>query len=74
LRLDLELSIRAKGMLLAREAGLEVPVDDDLRARLVERRYLERAIGRTGLLALHPLHVTSGRDDWHQYLLRYAGK
>jgi protease PrsW len=73
LQLDLELSIRAKGMLLAREAGLEVPVDDDLRARLVERRYLQRAIGRTGLLALHPLQVTSGRDDWHQYLLRHAG-
>jgi protease PrsW len=74
LRLELELSIRAKGMLLAREAGLEVPVDDDLRARLVERRYLQRTIGRTGLLALRPLHVTSGRDDWHRYLLRHAGK
>ena len=40
LQLDLELSIRAKGMLMAREAGLEVPVDDALRARLAERAYL----------------------------------
>ena len=28
LQLELELAIRAKGMLMAREAGLEVPVDD----------------------------------------------
>ena len=70
LQLDLELSIRVKGMLLAREAGLEVPVDDDLRARLKERAYLERAIGRTGLIALRPLQVTSDRDRWHRHLLR----
>ena len=69
LQLDLELAIRAKGMLMAREAGLEVPVDDALRARLAERAYLERAIGRTGLAALRPLQVTSDRDHWHQYLL-----
>ncbi len=70
LQLDLELAIRAKGMLMAREAGLDVPVDDALRARLAERAYLERAIGRTGLAALRPLQVTSDRDHWHQYLLQ----
>ena len=70
LQLDLELSIRAKGMLMAREAGLEVPIDDDVRAKLAERAYLHRAIGATGLLALRPLQVTSDRDDWHRYLLR----
>ena len=32
LRLELELSVQAKAMLMAREAGLEVPVDDDLPA------------------------------------------
>jgi hypothetical protein len=37
LQLDLELSIRAKGMLLAREQGLEIPMDDSIRARLDER-------------------------------------
>jgi RsiW-degrading membrane proteinase PrsW (M82 family) len=72
LQLDLELSIRVKGMLLAREAGLEVPIDDGLRARLSERAYLERAIGRTGLIALRPLQVTSDRDRWHRHLLRQA--
>lgn len=74
LQLELELAIRAKGMLMAREAGLEVPIDDQLRANLAERAYLHRAIGPTGLLALRPLQVTGDRDEWHQYLLRHAGK
>jgi len=74
LQLELELAIRAKGMLMAREAGLEVPVDDELRASLAERAYLHRAIGPTGLLALRPLQVTGDRDEWHQYLLRHAGR
>jgi RsiW-degrading membrane proteinase PrsW (M82 family) len=73
LQLDLELSIRARGMLMAREAGLDMPADDTLRAQLDERAYLEKSIGRTGLLALRPLQVTSDRDDWHQFLLRQSG-
>ena len=72
LQLDLELAIRVKGLLMAREAGLEVPVDDALRARLEERTYLEKAIGRTALIALRPLQVTGDRDQWHRYLLRQA--
>jgi RsiW-degrading membrane proteinase PrsW (M82 family) len=72
LQLDLELAIRAKGMLLAREAGLNVPVDDALRARLAERGFLEKSIGPTGLLALRPLQVTSDFDHWHRHLLREA--
>jgi RsiW-degrading membrane proteinase PrsW (M82 family) len=74
LQLELELGIRAKGMLMAREAGFEVPIDDGIRASLAERAYLHRAIGPTGLLALRPLQVTGDRDEWHRYLLRHAGK
>jgi len=74
LQLDLELAIRAKGMLMARQAGLELPMDPALKGRLEERVYLQRAIGKTGMLALHPLQMTNERDDWHQYLLKYAGK
>ncbi len=73
LRLELELGIRAKGMLMAREAGFELPIDDEIRASLAERAYLHRAIGPTGLMALRPLQVTSDRDEWHRYLLRHAG-
>ena len=69
LRLELELSVEAKAMLMAREAGLEVPVTGDLDASLQELAYLQATIGRTGLLALKPLQVVSGRDHWHQYLL-----
>jgi RsiW-degrading membrane proteinase PrsW (M82 family) len=70
LQLDLELAIRAKGMLMAREAGLEMPVDPALKDRLAERAYLRKTIGKTGLLALHPLQMTNERDDWHEYLLK----
>ena len=70
MRLELELGIRAKGLLMAREAGLDVPIDDELLAGLAEVRYLEKAIGPTGLLALTPLQVSSDRDAWHKFLLR----
>jgi RsiW-degrading membrane proteinase PrsW (M82 family) len=70
LRVELELSVRAKAMLLARQAGLRVPVDDDLYASLAELEYVRSSIGTTGLLALKPLQVTSHRDEWHRYLLK----
>jgi RsiW-degrading membrane proteinase PrsW (M82 family) len=73
-RLQAELAIRAKGLLLAREAGLEAPVGDDVRARLAELRYLEGSIGRTGLLAVKPLLRQGTRDLWQLYLLEESGK
>jgi hypothetical protein len=74
LRLDLELAAHAKGLLIARNAGLVLPADDDLRGALAERARLEEHIGRTGLLALAPLQVTSSRDHWHRHLLTQAGR
>jgi RsiW-degrading membrane proteinase PrsW (M82 family) len=74
LRVELELAIRAKGMLMAREAGLEAPAGPELTAKLEELRYLHHSIGPTGLLALAPLRVASERDDWHTYLLEAAGE
>lgn len=72
LRLELELGVQAKARIMARNAGLEVPVDDDLHESLDEREFLRKSIGPTGLLALKPLQVTSYRDDWHRYLLKQA--
>ena len=69
LRIELELAVQAKAWLIAHQAGLDLPVDEDLRASLAERDYLRRSIGRTGLLALEPLRVTSHRDYWHRHLL-----
>jgi protease PrsW len=72
LRIELELAVQAKAWLIAHEAGLDLPVDDDVHAALAERAYLQRSIGRTGLMALEPLRVTSHRDYWHQHLLKQA--
>jgi protease PrsW len=73
LRLELELSIHAKAFLLAREAGVDVPADEDLGASLAERDYLKQSIGKMGLLALKPLQVTGHRDRWHRHLLQQRG-
>jgi RsiW-degrading membrane proteinase PrsW (M82 family) len=69
LRLELELSVHARAMIMAREAGLDLAGDEDLDASLQERDYLQRSIGKVGLLALRPLQVTSDRDRWHRQLL-----
>ncbi len=69
LRIHLELSLRAKGILIARAAGVEVPLDDEVRANFEEMRYLERAIGKTGRMAILPLRRTSGRDLWQLHVL-----
>jgi RsiW-degrading membrane proteinase PrsW (M82 family) len=73
LRLELELAVQAKARLIAQEAGLEIPVDQDLHDSLAEWEYLRRSIGPAGLLALEPLRLTSHRDDWHRHVLSQAG-
>ena len=69
LRLELELSVQAKAMLVAREAGLTIPPTEDLRISLRELEFLQSSIGRVGLLALKPLQVTTGRDRWLRHLM-----
>jgi protease PrsW len=70
LRLHTELALRAKGMLLMRDNGFDVPVDDATREKFAELRYLERSVGRTGLLALYPVMRASRRERWQLSLLR----
>jgi RsiW-degrading membrane proteinase PrsW (M82 family) len=69
LRVHLELAIRAKGILLMREAGFQVPADPEICERLTELRFLEKSIGKTGRLALSPILRTSSRDLWQLCLL-----
>jgi len=69
LRLRLELSIRAKGILLARQSGFEVPADPDMEGRFAELKFLEHSIGRTGLLAMSPLFHFSDRDLWQYHMI-----
>jgi len=69
LRLYTELALRAKGVLMMRENGLDVPVGDRTREKFTEMEYLENSIGKTGLLALRPfLHMTR-KDLWQLYVL-----
>ncbi len=72
LQIHLELSIRAKGRLLAREAGPPAAVGRDVRANLDELHCLEKAIGPTGLLAMKPIQRQSSRDLWEIHVLAEA--
>ena len=69
LRIHLELSLRAKGVLIARAAGVDIPVDEQVRENFREMRYLERSIGKTGRMAILPFMRTSSRDLWQLYML-----
>ncbi len=69
LRLYTELALRAKGLLLMRESGFEAPAGERTQEKFAELEYLERSIGKTGLLALRPfLHLTR-KDLWQLYVL-----
>lgn len=69
LRLYTELALRAKGLLMMRENGLYTPIGERTRAKFTEMEYLEKSIGKTGLLALRPfLHMTR-KDLWQLYVL-----
>lgn len=69
LRLHAELSIRAKGVLMMREAGFDPEPDPTLKDTFAELRYLEKSIGRTGRLAMGPFLHTTTRDLWQRNLL-----
>jgi len=70
LHLTLEISARAKGNLMLREAGIEVPDDPVLEGHFKELKYLEKSIGPTGMLAVRPLLAQTPRDLWEMHQLR----
>ncbi len=69
LRIYTELAIRAKGMLMMRENGLEVPTGERTRAKFEELRYLEKSIGKTGCLAMKPFLQMERKDLWQMNVL-----
>ncbi|MGB6033631.1 MAG: PrsW family glutamic-type intramembrane protease [Bacteroidota bacterium] len=69
LRVHLELTIQAKGVLLMRDAGFEVQTDPELKEKFEELRYLDKSIGKTGILALRPFLHSSTHDLWQLYIL-----
>jgi len=46
-----------------------MPTDDATRAKFTELRYLEKSIGPTGRLAVHPLLHMSHKDLWQLNML-----
>jgi RsiW-degrading membrane proteinase PrsW (M82 family) len=73
LRLHLELSIRAKGMLLMREAGFEVQREPQVEASFRELKFLEKSIGKTGMLAIKPVLNYGERDLWQLHMVGQQG-
>jgi RsiW-degrading membrane proteinase PrsW (M82 family) len=69
LRIHLELAAQAKGILLMRDAGFNIPEDREIRERLTELKFLEKSIGPTGRLAIAPILHSSSRDLWQLYVV-----
>jgi RsiW-degrading membrane proteinase PrsW (M82 family) len=69
LRLHLELSIRAKGILLMREHGFKPAGEPDIREKFAELEYLGKSIGKTGMLAIKPFLHTTTRDLWQLHVI-----
>ncbi len=70
LRIYLELSIKAKGILIMKENGLAIPMDQDMKDQLDELEYLKKNIGKTGLFAIQPLLKLSNTDLWQLNMLQ----
>jgi len=70
LRLRTELSIRAKGELMMREAGFKSRIEPEVGEKLQEMDYLEASLGATGRLALQPFLRSGGRSAWELRILR----
>ena len=70
IRLQLELSIKAKGILMMQKAGFSPPRDPETASRFQELSFLEGSIGRTGRRALAPIFSMSHRELWQLHMLR----
>jgi protease PrsW len=69
LQIHLELAVRAKGILMMREAGFKSQFDPEIKQKFDELKYLEKSIGKTGKLALSPILHSTTQDLWQLYLL-----
>ncbi len=69
LRIYTELAIRAKGILLMREHGIEAPPGQGTHEKFQELKYLEKSIGKTGCLAMRPFLQMERKDLWQMNVL-----
>jgi len=69
LRIYLELSIRAKGILLMQQNGFKITLDQDVKEKLDEFKFLETSIGKTGKRALSVIFRADPKELWQIFLL-----
>jgi len=69
LRLYTELALRAKGLLMAREHGLDAPAGERTKEKFEELAFLEKSIGKTGVLAMRPFLQMTRKDLWQLYMI-----
>jgi len=74
LRIYLELSVRAKGVLIMQETGYKIPIDPEVQEQFKELKFLEKSIGKTGKRALHPIMNLSNRDLWQLHMINKIHK
>ncbi|MEI6576997.1 MAG: PrsW family glutamic-type intramembrane protease [Bacteroidota bacterium] len=67
--LYLELSMKAKSLLMLKEVGLSVPQDPGISSKLLELNALRKAIGLAGYLAISPVLKMTPKDLWKLSLL-----
>lgn len=70
LRVFLELSIRSKGVLMMKDAGFEIEIEDEISQKFKELEYLEKEIGYSAVLTLNPLLNLSKKELWQIYFLK----
>lgn len=70
LRIYTELSLRAKGLLMMREHGMEPEYDPALTPLFDELRYLRESIGQIGVLALQPFLNYDRKQLWQLLVLK----
>lgn len=68
-QLNLELSIRAKAILMMRESEIPVVFTDDDHDRVREWHYLQKSIGRTGMLLMSPLIYEDSQEAWQLQMI-----
>ncbi len=74
LRIYLELSVEAKGILIMKNSGIELPLSPLVEAQFSELNYLDSQIGKTGKLAIQPLLKLNNTDLWQLSMMRENAK
>lgn len=64
LQVGLELSLQAKGRMMAREAGIALRHDPEIAEKIAEYRWLEKRLGPAGRLVISPLVARTSHDLW----------